>query len=266
MTPVLVEQAGPVRWLRLNRPHRRNALDPGLVTALDAAMAEAMDDAGTAVVVIAGQGPSFCAGADLHCLRSLAEAGADPVPFLAGIAACFDRIEQAPKPVIAAVHGHVVAGGLELALACDIVIAQAGTLIGDGHLRHHLLPAAASSVRLPRKVGEPLARWLLLTGELLPANAFTGSGFIHHIAPADQFRGAVSTLADRLARRAGPTQTAAKYLLAGHLRHTQDGAADREHDAFTRNWRDADVVAALTRFTHPARQKGSRCGDTPIES
>src|SRR6185437_2121292 len=180
--PLLVKQDGDVRWLRLNRPGRRNALDADLVAALDDAVCEAIDDLRTTVIAIAGEGRSFCAGADLVHLHSLAKQGRDPLPFLSRIADCFDRLETASKPIVAVIHGHAVAGGMELALACDVVIAEAGALVGDGHVRHGLLPAGGSSVRLPRKVGEPLARWLILTGQLLPAEAFVPSGFVHAVA------------------------------------------------------------------------------------
>jgi enoyl-CoA hydratase/carnithine racemase len=176
---VLVEQSGPVRWLYLNRPERRNALTPTLISTLATELTDAMNDAETGAVVIAGRGASFCSGADLHHLLTLFESGREPLDFLASIWECFTRIEMAAKPVVAAVHGHAVAGGLELALACDVVVAQAGTLIGDGHVRHGLLPGGGASWRLPRKVGEPLARWLMLTGELLPAERFAACGFVH---------------------------------------------------------------------------------------
>jgi enoyl-CoA hydratase/carnithine racemase len=272
MSLVLVRQDADIRWIRLNRPGRRNALNPDLVAALDEAITAAIADPRTSVVVIAGEGPSFCAGADLRYLRGLADDGQDPLPFLTEIADCFTRIERAQKPVIAAVHGHAVAGGLELALACDVVIAQAGTLIGDGHIRHGLLPAGGSSVRLPRKVGEPLARWLILTGELLPAETFTASGFIHQVVAAHQFTPAVTAVAARLRARAGVAQASAKQLLTDHLH--RDGNTDRdaglirERKAFAANWHRNDNVSALTRFTErgtPA-QEGSPCDATPTGS
>src|SRR5215469_16142325 len=157
--PLLVHRDGDIQHIRLNRPERRNALDPGLVAALDAAIAAATTDPAVRVVVITGEGPSFCAGADLNYLHAVASDGRDPMPFLRTISSCFDRIEQAPVPVVAILHGHAVAGGLELALACDVVLAHTATLIGDGHVLNGLLPAGGSTVRLARKVGEPLARW-----------------------------------------------------------------------------------------------------------
>lgn len=250
--PLLVQQRGRARWLFLNRPERRNALNPLLVDHLRRAVAEAMSDPCTAVVVIAGNGPSFCAGADLQHLHAVAARGGDPLAFLSAVSECFTEIERSPKPVAAAVHGHVVAGGLELALACDVVVAQSGTMIGDGHVRNGLLPAGGASVRLPRKVGEPLARWLMLTGKLLPAEAFTASGFVHAVAPADRFDHVMALMLNELCSAAGPAHGHLKQLLSDLHHGGQDEALGQELATFASNWRDTDIAAALARFASPA--------------
>ncbi|WP_220096473.1 enoyl-CoA hydratase/isomerase family protein [Streptomyces cyaneus] len=93
-----------------------------------------------------------------HQFLELHERGYNPVDFLADVSARFSRIAACPKPWVAVVHGHAVAGGLELALACDVVVAVDTTLIGDGHLNRRLVPAGGSSVRLPGAVGRGLRR------------------------------------------------------------------------------------------------------------
>jgi enoyl-CoA hydratase/carnithine racemase len=248
--PILVHQDNDVRWIRLNRPDQRNALDPTLVTALDGAITDALEDQSTRIVAIGGEGRSFCAGADLRHLQRLADHGDDPLPYLAGIARCFDNIERAPKPVVAVLHGHAVAGGLELALACDVVIAQAGTQIGDGHVRNGLLPAGGASSRLPRKVGEPLARWLLLTGQLLPAEAFVPSGFVHAIVAPDRLHDSLVAVFDALRLPAAATQRHSKRLLNELSASAHDVTMAAEHRAFSRNWRDGHVPNALLEFAN----------------
>jgi enoyl-CoA hydratase/carnithine racemase len=252
-SPLLVEQRDDVRWIWLNRPERRNALNPSLVAALSSAVRDADDSPDTAVVVLSGRGASFCAGADLRYLRDLAATGSDPLAFLADVSRCFRRIEQVAKPVVAAVHGHVVAGGLELALVCDTVVARAGTLIGDGHVRNGLLPAAGSSVRLSRRVGEPLARWLMLTGALLPAEAFTASGFVRAVPPEDMFDAAVADTVDQLRRAAGPAQARLKRLLDELAGLATDPALDRELATFAHHWNDSDMTTALDSFLRPGK-------------
>lgn len=262
--PLLVSQQDDVRWLRLNRPGQRNALNPAMIVALDGAITEAGDDPGTRLVVIAGEGPSFCAGADLRHLQTVAEAGDNPAVFLSAVSDCFTRLENCAKPVVAAVHGHVVAGGLELALACDVVVARDGTLIGDGHVRNGLLPAGGASVRLPRKVGEPLARWLLLTGKLLPAEAFVASGFIQAIAQEEQFDDLIATVISSLREPQRGAQTGMKQLLAEGP--VPDAAAlARELDTFTRHWHSQDIARELQAFfnRNEGRRDRRRCDDTP---
>ena len=245
---VVVEQTGAVRRLVLNRPARRNAIDGRLLTDLDAAVAAAGEDDGVAVVVLAGRGPSFCAGADLRHLLALAEAPGEPFAWLAEVSAVITRLERCPKPVVAALHGHVVAGGLELALACDAVLAAEGTLIGDGHVRNRLLPGGGSSVRLPRAVGMPLARWLLLSGELLPAERFVDAGWLHAVVPAERLDAEAQALAERLAVASGPAQRNLKALLAElEACSPADGLA-AELRAFEASWADTDAPAALERF------------------
>lgn len=241
---VVTEQAGRVRWIRLNRPESRNAISPELIEAFDEAVAAAMGDPETDAVVVAGAGPSFCAGADLRHLLHLARTGQDPLTFLKVVTESFQRLETAPKPVVAAVHGHVVAGGLELALACDAVVAREDAVIGDGHIRNGLVPGGGSSVRLARKVGEPLARRLILTGELLAAEHFLASGFVQTIARVEDFAATVTSVAESFTR-----------LPAGHgrLKHLlgtpgTPEALTRELDVFAEHWREQDIASRLTDF------------------
>lgn len=237
-----VEQRRRVRWLWLNRPGRRNALDETLIDALDGAIGDAEADAGTDVLVVAGRGVSFCAGADLRTLLARAEAGRDPLDFLARVSATFSRLERGPIPVVAALHGHAVAGGLELALAADAVVAADSALIGDGHLRNGLLPGGGSSLRLPRKVGAGRARWLLLSGELMPASWFEGTGWLHSVVPAPRLTEAAEDLAVRLAAAAGPAQARLKPLLAETEGEPAEAALRRELETFGEHW-DAETMA-----------------------
>ena len=164
----------------------------------------------TRCVVLAGAGPSFCAGADLqHFLSQHAQVGS-PIAFLRQVSALITRFEASPLPIVAALHGHAVAGGLELALACDVAVAAESTLIGDGHIRNNLLPAGGSSVRLPRKVGDAMARWLALTGQLVPARRLADAGWLHAVVPDDQLSSTVATVAMSLAESSGPAQSAFK--------------------------------------------------------
>ncbi|MDX3242219.1 enoyl-CoA hydratase/isomerase family protein [Streptomyces sp. ME18-1-4] len=145
-------------------------------------------------------------------------------------------------------HGHAVAGGLELALACDVVAAADTTLIGDGHLNRRLTPAGGSSVRLPSAVGRGLSRWLLLTGKLLPATEFANTGWIRAIVPEADLDATATRICHQLADRNSPAQQRLKTLL-----HRIDGIAPEhalreELATFADNWQASSAADALRAF------------------
>jgi enoyl-CoA hydratase/carnithine racemase len=247
-SPVMVSQSGTVRTLTMNRPHRLNALDAVLVDALDAELSAAENDSDTRCVILAGNGRSFCAGADLQYFLGLHAELGSPITFLRRVSALVTRLETSPLPIVAALHGHAVAGGLELALGCDIVVAAESTLIGDGHIRNNLLPAGGSSVRLPRKVGDSMARWLALTGALVTPDRLTATGWIHTVVPADELPTAASAVAHELAEHSGPAQSAFKSLLFDLTTMDSRHGLAKELDDFDAHWKSNDVPASLTAF------------------
>ncbi|MDV6280109.1 enoyl-CoA hydratase/isomerase family protein [Rhodococcus jostii] len=249
-TPLVVTQHGATRMLTLNRPDRRNALNDTLVEALDTALSDAEADRDTRAVVLTGAGKSFCAGADLQHFLDLHTLGQTPLSFLRKVSALATRLEKSPLPLVAAVHGHAVAGGLELALACDVVISTPTALIGDGHVRNNLLPAGGASVRLPRKVGDSMARWLALTGTLLPATELQRTGWLHAIVDHDHLHTTALTAAAELTEHAGPAQSAYKTLLADLTGLDEKAGLAHELDAFATHWQGSDVPAALNDFLH----------------
>jgi enoyl-CoA hydratase len=246
---LLVEQFGSVRQLTLNRPQLRNALDAELIGALTAALTKAEHDSATRAVLITGAGQTFCAGADLRHLLSLNDADHAPVPFLRSVSDFTRRLETSALPIVAVLHGHAIAGGLEIALACDVVVAETGTLIGDGHVRNNLLPGAGASVRMRSRLGDGLARWLALTGELLPAELFLSARWLHAVVESGHGVSEGRRLAEILSRAANPAQSAYKRLLAD-LDETPsvEAGLERELDAFGSHWAHHDVPAALRGF------------------
>jgi hypothetical protein len=135
----------------------------------------------------------------------------------------FRRLEDSPLPVIAAVNGAAVAGGFELVLACDVVLAAEGALLGDGHLRYGVLPGGGSAVRLERKVPANIGRRLLLTGDLEPADRFRGWGLIEEVVPAAE-------LLDRAQRSrvmSTPSTSAKTSVPSGTGEHRGSKAVER---------------------------------------
>ncbi|WP_067901951.1 enoyl-CoA hydratase/isomerase family protein [Nocardia vaccinii] len=247
--PLEVEQRGPVRILTLNRPERRNALDDNLVAAIDTALTHAEEDPDTRSLLITGNGPSFCAGADLSHLLALHERTGSPTDFLRTVSDLVARLETSSLPVVAAVHGHAVAGGLEILLGCDVVVAADTALIGDGHIVNNLMPAGGAGVRLTRRLGESTARWLALTGDLLSARELESIGWIHRIVCEHELFDAAMRAATTLADRHGPAQARYKQLLHDTASMPIQHGLRRELDMFERHWQSSDVAAALRAFT-----------------
>lgn len=191
------QQSDAVLWLKLNRLQALNSLTLSLVNALARAIEDAQGDPDVRVIVLTGEGRAFCTGADLKDpARSRPESGAE---FVKAIGALTELIEASTKPVIAALNGITVAGGLELVLACDIVIATESARIGDAHSNYALFPGAGATVRLPRKVGLNNAKLLMFTGDMHPASEWKALGLVNMVVADDGFIDAVTALARKLA-------------------------------------------------------------------
>lgn len=210
--PVLLTTA--TSWgvrLTLNRPAKLNALSGELVSALDAAIVTAVADPAVRVIIIDGAGRAFSAGYDL---TEEAEGGiGGPVAWREALAvdvAATLRILDSPKPVIAQVHGYALAGGLELAMACDIVVAAEGTKLGEPEIRYGSAPV---TLLMPYLVGQKKTRELLLTGDLIDAVEAERIGLINRVVPADRLAAEVDALADRLARTPPEVMAPTKLML-----------------------------------------------------
>jgi enoyl-CoA hydratase len=226
---LLIEQRGPVRWLTLNRPGAMNALSPAMIGALDRAIGAAANDEQVHCVVIAGTGRAFCAGADLKAVRR--ETGGDEGAlrrFLELAAGTMNRIERLPKPVIAAVNGFALAGGLEIVLACDLVIAAQSARFGDAHVNFGLLPGGGSSVRLPRKLGPNRAKYLLFSGDTVPASELVACGFVHQVVADEDLAAAADGLATHIAAKSPLTLRRLKQLVDAGLEQSRETALQLE--------------------------------------
>jgi enoyl-CoA hydratase/carnithine racemase len=201
MTDVLQEHRGPALWARLNRPDALNGLTPGVITGLRSAMATAADNDDVRALVITGEGRAFCAGADLKVLREGDPSQAAFVAFLRVVGAAFDELEAFPKPVIGAVGGVAVAGGLELLLCCDLVVSDSRAKFGDAHANYGLLPGAGASVRLVRRIGLARAKHLMFTGGMVSAEEMRAAGLVNEVVADGELTAAVERLVETLAAK-----------------------------------------------------------------
>jgi enoyl-CoA hydratase len=192
---VRVERVGSVTTVLINRPEARNAVDGATAAALaDAFRAFDADDSAS-VAVLAGVGPAFCAGADLKAVgtdrgnRTVADGDGPMGPTRMVLS----------KPVIAAVSGHAVAGGLELALWCDLRVADTTAVFGVFCRRWGVPLIDGGTVRLPRLIGQSRAMDMILTGRAVEADEALAIGLANRVVPAGQARAAAAELAAGLA-------------------------------------------------------------------
>lgn len=210
--PVTFERRGPLALLTLNRPSKANALNQAIVTALLAGLDAAEADPFARAVVIRGAGKNFCAGADL---KAMLEGGSDCIRSLMEILREFlIRLEQSRLAVVAAVQGAARAGGLELVLACDAVVASKSASFGDAHVANGLLPAGGATARLPRTVGWQRAKWLILSSSVISADTALEWGLITAACPDDELDDNAARIALELSRSSAETFSRAKKLIA----------------------------------------------------
>lgn len=244
---VSVEKRGAVLWMRLQRPEALNAVNREVADGIDAAL----DRAGRAdirALVICGTGRAFCAGADLHELPGetididVLETAVHRVDEVV------DRLAAFSKPVVAGVNGLAVAGGLELVLACDVVIAAQSARLGDAHVNYGLLPGAGGSYRLPARVGVSMAKRLMLTGEFVAADELVSTGLITRVVPDDALESALDDVSSALSRRSPRVLAAMKRLVDGSRCIPPENAAEAEKATLSDHLRSPDVIEGLTAF------------------
>lgn len=226
---VVREDAGAVTTLTLNRPEKLNALSPELIQELrEHVDAIAAEGERIGCVVLRGVGRSFCAGADVEALKA-GVVTADP-EFRSETV---ERIGRLPQAVIASVRGHCYTGGLELALAADIIIAAENARFCDTHARLGIVPRWGMSARLPRRVGLGVAKRLSLTCEPVDAREALRVSLCDYVVPAEGLEEFTSGLAARVAENARSSVTAIKHLYKNSLTISLDDALAYER-AFTR--------------------------------
>lgn len=204
---VLVERQGSVQVITLNRPQARNALDRAVAEAVAAAVDELDDDPDLRVAVLTGAGGTFSSGMDLKAFL------AGETPSLPGRGLCGITERPPRKPLIGAVEGWALAGGFELLLACDLVVAAEDARFGVPEVTRSLVAAGGAALQLPRRVPFAVALELLLTGDPLEAPRAAQIGLVNQVVPAGEALGAAVALAARIAEN-GPLAVAATKEIA----------------------------------------------------
>lgn len=212
-TTVTYAASGGIARIGLNRPAQLNAISPALLEDLDRVCEAIERDAGVRVVTLTAAGRAFCAGADLRAVQELAS---DPVSwagFMRLWHRVFNRIEALPVPVIAGVHGLALAGGLELVLVADLVVADEQARLGDQHANFGLVAGGGGSQRLPRVVGARRAKELMFLGGWLGAAQAQAWGLVNRVVPAGTVGAAVEAMARELAVKSVSAACTVKALV-----------------------------------------------------
>lgn len=220
MSPVLVEREGRLALVKLNRPEVLNALSSALLEELDETL-RALEDCD--VVIVTGSGKAFAAGADIAEISKMTPGEWED--YLALGNRVMDRIERAPFVVIAAVNGYALGGGLELALACDLILADQEAFLGLPEASLGLMPSFGGVKRLTRLVGPLAAKELMLTGKSLSAHEAIRVGLVNRVCSGSSLLPECRTFAKEIQNNSQEAVVAIK-------RSVVEDDPQRYHDCF----------------------------------
>jgi enoyl-CoA hydratase len=227
---VLAERRDRVLLVTLNRPDQRNAVNAAVANGIAAALDELDADDGLSIGVITGAGKGFCSGMDLKAFVT----GESPVVEGRGFAGITQR--AAAKPLIAAIEGFAVAGGLEVALSCDIIVAARGARLGIPEVKRSLVAAGGGLLRLPRVLPRNIAMEMALTGDLIMAERAAELGLVNRLAEPGGALDAALELAEAIAANGPLALAATKRILTDSL-----------------DWPDAEFFARQEEIAGPVR-------------
>lgn len=253
---VRFEAADGVARIALARPDKRNAMDAQMFTELADAAERAASDEGVRVVVVSGDGPSFCAGIDVAELGRLA--GVDPSeirPFVEFAQRPFRALGLLPKPTIAAVQGHAVGAGFQLALACDLRVAAPDASFAMLEVGYGLIPDLGGAHRLARTVGAALAKELVWTGRTLGSAEALALGLVNRVAEDGDLAGETERLVQSLLAQAPIPQRLTKGLIDRAMETGFEAELDREMEAQVTAVTSRDFREAVTAFVERRRPR-----------
>ena len=210
---VRVDIEGAVAIITLSRPQKRNALDLGMLKALAAACDEVEATSGVRAAILTGEGKGFCAGGDIKAWSSM-EAGEFGHAWVRFGHRVFERLATLRVPVIAALNGHALGGGLELAGAADIRIAEQQIRIGLPETSLGMVPGWSGTQRLVKRFGAQIVRRMVLGGEMFSADEACALGLVDAVAPTGGALEAAKVYAARVAQRGPAALEVAKLMLA----------------------------------------------------
>jgi enoyl-CoA hydratase len=239
---VLTERHERVMVVTLNRPDQRNAVNSEVARGIAAALDELDGDATLAVGIITGAGGYFCAGMDLKAFA------AGDLPWIEGQGFAGITERMSDKPLIAAVEGFAVAGGLEIALACDLIVAAEGAKLGIPEAKRSLVAAGGGLLRLPRVLPRNIANELALTGNPITAERGYELGLVNRVTEPGTALGGAFELAATIAANGPLALAGSKQILRESLDWPQSEAFERQRAIWEPIFGSADAQEGATAF------------------
>lgn len=228
---ILYEKSEGIATITINRPEALNALNKDVIQEVLNALKDAENDENIRVVVITGAGEkSFCAGADISQMKGMTPLKARELSDM-GYRLCH-TIEFLGKPVIAAINGYALGGGLEMAMACDLRIASDKAKMGQTEVNIGLIPGWGGTQRLPRLVGKTLAKEMVYTGKMIDAQTALQIGLINKVVPSDQFMTNVKEYAKEIASKPPIALKIAKALIDKGMDGSLEAGLALEREGF----------------------------------
>lgn len=241
-----LEYRNSILHINLARPASANALNSECIRELHLALNRAEADRSVRAVVLGAQGVHFCGGADL---RELLRGGRSGVrSLLDPLRGLLCRFERSRVVIVAAVHGAARAGGLELCLACDAVVATRSATFGDAHLSNGLLPAGGATARLPRAVGWQRAKWLILSATAISAPIARDWGIVTELCEDRDLINAADQMAMALTRADGTTVAKVKGLISDGSEYSLTTCLEGEISALEEQYEAASLQTGVSNF------------------
>ena len=235
--------------ITLNRPDALNALSKSVMHALEGVLDLIAADRTLRAVIVTGHGRAFSAGGDL--LEFFEQVQSNPRQLIETLAfnqRVFAKLESLPVPVIGAVNGTAVAGGLELLLCCDVLVASENVKMGDGHAKYGVVPAGGATVRLLRKLPVNRAMQLFFSASLFSARELCGWGLINEVVPAEQLHTRAKEIAAQFSRQSPEVLAQIKGLARAYFNATSYDGFQAELEAFARHTGGKDLAEGLAAF------------------
>jgi enoyl-CoA hydratase/carnithine racemase len=244
---IRLEKTGPLAIVTLTNPPL-NVLHPQMIRELDTCFTALATDPEVVVAILTGAGPrAFCAGFDIKEFPALmAPGGAEPLATL--LHSSLGKIDHLGKPTLAAVNGLALGGGLEVAMTCDIRIVAENAQLGQPEIKLGLLPGAGGTQRLPRLVGEGIAKELMYTGESINATEAYRIGLANKVVPAGEALATAQQMGHMIAQRAGVALRYIQQAVDRGLNTTLEEGLQIEADLFAKVFQTEDVREGVDAF------------------